>query len=385
MDAKGRTEVPWRGIEVLGSYGDVDPAEWDALVGDGSPFLEHAFLAGLEDFECAVPMTGWGPRPVLVREDDGRLVAASPGWLKGHSMGEFVYDHSWAHAAERAGIRYYPKLIAAVPFTPVTGSRLLVHPDEPDPAFRRKQLAVGLNEAARDCAGLHLLFDTEDESEVAEQLGMFERLQFQFHWQNRGYATFEDWLADGFKSKQRNKVRRERRDVAADVDVEVVTGPDTEIVDALHGFYTNTCRQFGPWGRVYLNRDFFRHLADVWAHRLHAVVARTKDGQIVGGAFNVQKGNRLYGRYWGCSDQVRFLHFEVCYYAPVEWSIAHGIDVFEPGHGGGHKYRRGFLPVITRSNHRLRDPRLHAALEDHARREADHVRDEAAFLTERRA
>ena len=369
-------------IEVVGSYGEVGASEWDALVRDGSPFLEHAFLEGLERYGCATPETGWAARPVLVRSDDGELVAAAPGWVKGHSMGEFVYDHSWAHAAERAGIGYYPKLVAAVPFTPVTGNRLLVASGQ-DTDLRRRQLLYGLVEASRDCHGVHLLFNTDDECQVAHELGMFRREQFQFHWTNQGYATFEDWLLDGFTSKQRNKLRRERKEIARAVDIEVVTNPDAEMVDALYEFYTSTCRQFGPWGRVYLTRDFFHHLREVWGHRLHAVVARM-DGVPVGGTFNVRKGDRLYGRYWGCTRGIRFLHFEVCYYAPVAWCIEQGVSVFEPGHGGGHKYRRGFLPVITHSNHRLGDPRLHAALKDHCHREAAHVRAEARTLTIRR-
>ena len=163
----------------------------------------------------------------------------------------------------------------------------------------------------------------------------------------------------------------------------MITAPGPEVLDALHGFYANTCKQFGPWGRVYLSRDFFQYLGEVWADRLHAVVAKIDD-RIVAGAFNVLKGDRLYGRYWGCEAEIDFLHFEVCYYAPVDWCIAKGVRVFEPGHGGGHKYRRGFLPVITRSNHRLKHPGLHEALKDHAAREAVEVEAEADFLHDRR-
>lgn len=365
-------------IDVLESWSAVDPAGWDALVGDGSPFLEHAFLAGLEQEGCAVPRAGWAPRPVLVRDPDGSLVAGAPGWLKAHSMGEFVYDHGWANAAERAGHRYYPKLIAAVPFTPVTGSRLLVRPDQDAPA-RRRQLLEGLARAATGATALHLLFDPEDESAWAESVGLFSRLQYQFHWNNAGYTTFDDWLRDAFDSDRRNTIRRERKEVARSVTLEVIEGPDPAIVDVLYGFYTSTCRQFGPWGHVYLTRKFFRHLAEAWSHRLHAVVAR-RDGVVVAGAFNVRKGDRLYGRYWGCSETIRFLHFEVCYYAPVAWCIERGLQTFEPGHGGEHKYRRGFLPVITRSSHRFVDPRLNAAFEQHARQEAAIVRAEVAQL-----
>lgn len=365
-------------VEVLGSWTDVDQAGWDALVADGSPFLEYAFLAGLETEGCATPRTGWAPRPVVIRDDHGALVAGAPGWIKTHSMGEFVYDHGWANAAERAGYRYYPKVVAAVPFTPVTGARLLVRPDQ-DVTQRRRELLAGLARAAPEATAVHLLFDAADECAWADSVGLFPRLQYQFHWTNRGYTSFEDWLRDAFDSKQRNAIRRERKEVASLVTIEVIEAPGTALVDALYGFYTSTCRQFGPWGHVYLTRRFFQHLVDQWGHRLHAVVARRGD-EVVGGAFNVRKGDRLYGRYWGCSDVIRFLHFEVCYYAPVAWCIDHGLAVFEPGHGGEHKYRRGFLPVITRSNHRFADPRLHAAFEAHAREEAQVVQAEVAAL-----
>ena len=365
-------------IHIADSYGAVDPAEWDALVGDGSPFLEHAFLWGLERLGCATAQEGWTPRPVLVRHRD-RLVAAAPAWVKRHSMGEFVYDHGWANAAQRAGYHYYPKLVVAVPFTPVTGRRLLVHPDEPDPALRTDQLLVALGQAAGDCHGLHLLFNPGQEAQRNDARGLFPRLQFQFHWINRGYTDFDDWLGQAFRSKSRKNIRRERRSVAEAVEIEVVTQPDPDLVATMHRFYTRTCAQFGPWGRVYLTPEFFDFLAREWSHRLVLVVAR-RNGTPVGGSFNVIKGDRLYGRYWGCSHTIPFLHFEVCYYRPVAWCIAKGIQVFEPGHGGGHKYRRGFRPQITWSSHRLADPRLNAALKDHAHREAEAVRAEVEHL-----
>lgn len=353
-------------VEILSGYGAVPAAEWDALVGDDSPFLEHAFLHGLETYACAVPETGWTPCPVIVRDDDGALVAAAPSWIKSHSMGEFVYDHAWADAARRARLPYYPKLIVGVPFTPVTGGRLLVRPGL-DRDLYLGPLLAGLQAALEPCHGLHILFNPESEAEWLLERGAFCRTQYQFHWHNHGYADFADFLGR-FRSKQRNKIKRERRE-ANQLRIEAATNPGPELLDAMHRFYSSTCSQFGPWGRVYLSRPFLQYLGRTWGHRLHLVTAWDGD-RVVAGAFNVLKGDRLYGRYWGCDAQYRFLHFEVCYYRAIEDSIARGLAAFEPGHGGGHKYRRGFVPQITRSSHWLSDPRLHEAL----RRHTDHER-----------
>ncbi len=355
---------------VLDSYQGLDREAWDLLVGeDGSPFLEHTFLASLEELGCAVPETGWTARPVVVRDSDGALVGAAPGWVKTHSMGEFVYDHGWADAAHRAGLDYYPKLVVGVPFTPVTGQRLLVHPEADHHAVRRA-LLKGLEDASEDCFGLHVLFNTEEEATWLAERGAFPRLQFQFHWFNEDYEDFEHWLAR-FPSKKRNKLRRERRDLHG-VEVRAEVAPSLDRLDAMHKFYRHHCRQFGPWGRVYLSREVFRFLGTHWSDRLHLVTAWDGD-DIVAGAFNVVKGNRLYGRYWGAVEDVPFLHFEVCYYQAVEECIRRGLRVFEPGHGGGHKYRRGFEPTVTWSSHWLADPRLHRGLLEYTTDEARHV------------
>jgi predicted N-acyltransferase len=365
-------------VSVVDSVTAAAPEAWDALVGEQSPFLEHTFLRAVEEFRCAVPEQGWTPRIVLVREGE-RLVGAAPAYVKSHSMGEFVYDHAWADAARRAGLRYFPKLIVGVPFTPVTGRRLLIHEGvEAGPV--QEALMRGLAEASRDCHGLHVLFDTEEEARMLETRGLFSRLQYQFHWKNQGFRTFEDWLGT-FPSDKRNKIRRERKELRS-LRVEAITNPSREVLDGLHQFHRLTASQFGPWGHVYLSREVFRYLGEAWGHRLHAVVAW--DGaQMVAGAFNVLKGDRLYGRYWGTSEGVRFLHFEVCYYRAIEDAIERGLAVFEPGHGGGHKYRRGFVPTLTWSNHRLAHPGLHDALRRYSAEEAEAVREEAGLLTER--
>jgi len=364
-------------IRIFGSYGSVDAAAWDAVVADGCPFLEHAFLHGVERFGCAVPDTGWVPRPITGWED-GELVAVAPGWVKLHSMGEFVYDHGWADAAQRAGFDYYPKLVVAAPFSPVTGTRLLVKPGA-DVQRWRAGLVQGLMAASEDCHGIHVLFDTESEAEALEKLGGFTRTQFQYWWLNEGYSCFEDYLKR-FKSKTRNKIRRERK-VAQRLRIESGTRPDGERLRALHRFYRNTASNFGPWGRVYLSEDFFLHLGEVWGDRLHYVMAWDGD-RPVAGAFNVIKAGRLYGRHWGCAEEHRFLHFEVCYYQAIEYCIEHGLEVFEPGHGGGHKYKRGFLPQTTCSTHWFPgNAELHHGLARHTAGERGAVAAQVELLT----
>jgi uncharacterized protein len=361
---------------VVGSYAEVDAAAWDALVGpDGSPFLEHVFLRTVEEMRCATPDKGWTASVVLVH-DGPTLVGGAPCWIKTHSMGEFVYDHGWGDAARRAGIKYFPKLIVAAPFTPATGQRLLVLPGA-DEAAVRAAIVQGVEQAGRGTHGVHWLFDTEEEGHWLQARGYFPRLQYQFHWHNQGFRTFDDWLGV-FSSDKRNKIRRERKALGG-LSIEAFTNPSGEVLDALHAFHTSTAEQFGPWGHVYLSRETFQRLGEVWGDRLHAVIAR--DGsRMLGGAFNVLKGKRLYGRYWGADAAVKFLHFEVCYYKAIEDCIARGVEVFEPGHGGGHKYRRGFEPVITWSNHRLVDPRLHTALDRYCAQESDAVRADVEAL-----
>ena len=366
-------------VRVVPGLDSVAATAWDALVGDGSPFLEHAFLDGLIRTGCATESTGWAPRIVLVTGDDNRLLAAAPAWRKTHSMGEFVYDHGWAQGAQRAGYRYYPKLVVGVPFTPVTGQRLLVHPDAPPEA--RERLIDGLFELTRrEAQGLHVLFDTAAETSAFEARGAFTRLQYQFWWKNEGYTSWEHFL-ERFPSKDRNKLRRERREARA-FEIADEVAPDDATIDALYDFYGRTCDRF-HWGHRYLDRSFFRHLGATWRHRIHAVVVR-EGGQPIAGTLNVRKGDRLYGRYWGTRPdrELPFLHFEVCYHRAIEYAIAEKIAVFEPGHGGEHKYRRGFQPQLTFSSHWFPDKRLHDAFARYTAEEAAAVHQQVDALTE---
>ena len=369
-------------LRVHDSIDSIDPLAWDSLVGEhGSPFLEHAWLNLVEQTGSASPHTGWYPQHLSVWRGE-RLVAAAPAYLKTHSMWEFVYDWSWAQAARQLGVAYYPKLIVGVPFTPVTGNRLLVASGE-DKGLE-ELLVRGLLQrvAETDCAGLHVLFDPKAESNRLHERGGATRLQFQFHWKNRGYDCFEDFLKI-FKSKKRSEFRRERKRLAeSGVVIERLIGDQIQErhVADMAGFYESTCMQFG--GNNYLNHDFWGQVLDRFGHRMQLVLARDGD-RTIAGAFNVQRAGRLYGRYWGCSEERRFLHFEVCYYQAIEHCIEQRLDVFEPGHGGGHKYPRGFEPTLTYSNHWIQSSRLDGPIRDFLKREGAAVRQQAQELTER--
>jgi uncharacterized protein len=343
--------------------------EWNALVGEESPFLEWEWLASLEEAGCVGPELGWAPRPLLLREA-GRLVAACPLYVKGNSEGEFVFDFGWADAASRAGIAYYPKLLVGVPFTPVGGARLLTAPGEDRPR-RLRELAEALAELCRSngLSSAHVNFCGADEHAALAEAGFLPRMGLQYHWRNPGGASFEDWLG-AVRSKRRNQVRRERRELAEQgVSIERLSG--SAIPDALFGpmfeIYRSTIRH-NPWGRQYLNTHFFELLAERFRHRLCFMVARAGE-EIVAGTVNVQKGDALYGRYWGAHRALRHLHFNVCYYAGIEHCIEQGLARFEPGAGGEYKQLRGFDAVPTWSFHWLADPRLRRAVAQYLERE----------------
>jgi predicted N-acyltransferase len=349
-------------IGCLSGVQELPPSEWNALVGDASPFLEWEWLASLEEAGCVGGRSGWTARPLVAREN-GRLVAAVPLYLKQHSEGEFVFDWGWADAAERAGIAYYPKLLVGVPFTPATGARLLVAAGA-DRALWSARLAAALVEVCRegDFSGVHVNFCREDEIAPLREQGFQLRVGVQYHWRNAGYTEFGDWLAR-FRSKRRNQIKRERREVAeSGVVVERFVGAEIsdDLFEPMFRFYLATVRG-RVWGRQYLNRRFFDLLRERFRERLCFVVARDGDEPIAG-TFNVQKGDALWGRYWGATREVRNLHFEVCYYAAVEHCIANGLARFEPGAGGDYKQMRGFDGEPTWSLHWLAEPRLRDAV-----------------------
>lgn len=374
----------------------VDAAAWDGLVGRQSPFLRHAFLSALEASDCVGERSGWLPLHLTVHladEHGSRLVGLAPAFLKAHSMGEFVYDWAWADAAQRLGIAYYPKLVLAAPFSPVSGPRLFAASDL-DPAIAnqvKSALLVGAAEHARqlDCSGVHVLFCTSDEVALAERHGFTHRLGCQFHWTNDGYTDFEAFLSR-FPSKRRNQIRRERRRVKEQgVEITTLSGTavDDSLIDPAFEFYGATVDRY-VWGRRYLNRRYFELLWRDMREHLQLVIAR-KNGIILGGSINLQTDTpapRRFGRYWGTlpgAPEIDSLHFEVCAYAAIEDCIKTGITVFEAGAGGEeHKLVRGFLPSPTHSTHLLFEPRFHFAVDDFCKREAQHVTERMAHLTD---
>ncbi len=353
----------------------VGPDQWNRLAG-GNPFLQHEFLAALERTGCVGADTGWQPCHVVLHADGigrGPLLGAVPLYLKYHSYGEYVFDWSWADAYARSGRDYYPKLVAAVPFTPATGRRLLIA-EGADRARVEQALLAGAREIAdrHDVSSLHWLFHSAEERAPLAADGGLTRVGCQFHWSNPGYRDFEDFLST-FKSDKRNSIRRERRRVReADVHLEVLPGGEisSDQWDLFNRFYRATIRAHG--GIPYLTREFFHALGETMADRVLLVVARQQH-EIVAMALNLRDGEILYGRYWGGRPDIRDLHFETCYYTPIEYCIAQGITLYEAGAQGEHKIARGFAPVRTYSSHWLRDARLRRAVADFLVREQHHV------------
>jgi predicted N-acyltransferase len=356
-------------VELAEGVAEIARDEWNALVGAASPFLEWEWLASLEEAGAVGGESGWQPRPLLIREGE-RLVAACPLYVKGNSEGEFVFDWGWADAAERAGIRYYPKLLVGVPFTPVTGSRFLVAPGE-ERAIWIERLGEALREfcVGNQLSGVHINFCPEEETLHFTDSAYQLRMGLQYHWINHGYGDFEDYLAR-FRSKRRNQIRRERRAMGENgIEIEVLSGDaiSDDLFEPMFRCYRATVDAH-HYGRRYLNLKVFELLRERFRHRLCFVVAR-KDGEVIAGTTNVHKGDTLYGRYWGALRPERHLHFNVCYYAAIEHCIRHGIQRFEPGAGGDYKWLRGFDAQPTYSLHFLSEPRLADAIGHFLQRE----------------
>jgi len=370
---------------VLDGVREVSAPAWDALVGvDGSPFLEWEWLACLEDAGTVRPETGWLPQH-LTLWDGERLVGACPLYVKGHSMGEFVFDQGWASGAERAGIAYYPKLLVAVPFTPVAGPRFLAHPSERAAVTSVLGAALERSAAEQGLSSVHVNFCRVDEASTLEARGWLGRLGWQYHWRNEGYGTFDDYLL-ALRSKRRNQTRRERRALAEQgVTIRRWVGRDIPeaVVARLHALYRTTI-DHNPWGRPYLTPELFSLLGARFRDRL-CVIGAEQGGELIAGTINVQKGDALYGRYWGAFRPLRHLHFNVCYYAAIEHCIDAGLSRFEPGAGGEFKHLRGFDAVETRSVHFIVDPRLRDAIARYLEREREAVGDEIAWFDERTA
>ncbi|MDA7946267.1 MAG: GNAT family N-acetyltransferase [Hyphomicrobiaceae bacterium] len=369
----------------------LDATQWDACANPSgpqgeaarpyNPFISHAFLAALEESRSASAETGWAPRHLVLDDGCGGMLACMPCYLKSHSQGEYVFDYGWADAFERAGGRYYPKLQAAVPFTPVTGRRLLV----PDVAQAEERETYLLNAAAtlldrQGASSLHLTFLTQGEWERAGTLGLLRRTDQQFHWQNQGYGTFDDFLC-ALTSRKRKLIRRERRDACKDeIVIRHYTGSEiTEAHwDAFFSFYLDTGSR--KWGQPYLNRAFFSLIGQTMADRILLIMCE-RNGQPIAGALNFIGDDTLYGRYWGCIEDHRFLHFEACYYQAIEFAIAHGLSCVEAGAQGPHKLARGYVPQTTYSAHLIADPSLRSAVARFLAQERRYVEMENEELT----
>jgi predicted N-acyltransferase len=354
---------------------EIPAAAWDALHDGRNPFVSHAFLSGLEQTGCLREEWGWSPCHPALWEGDA-LIAAAPGYLKANSHGEFVFDHAWAHAYARHGLDYYPKWLGAVPYSPVTGTRLLARDD----AGRRLMLEtiVGFVRGSGLSSG-HVNFHEERE-DAAFGPDWFPREDVQYHWGNgAGWETFDDFLA-AMDHRHRKNIRHERRKVReAGIAFRIVHGDEAGEAElaAMHGFYLRTFADYG--NSPALTLDFLRHLARAMPRSL-VIVLGERDGEPVSGALCLRGGDTLYGRYWGASVQVPGLHFETCYYQGIEYCLREGLARFEPGAQGEHKVARGFLPAIVRSRHWIADPRFASALRDWCRDERRGVRDYAAML-----
>jgi predicted N-acyltransferase len=366
----------------LESIADIDAASWNALTGCEQPFVRHEFLLALEASGCASPRTGWTAQHVVLEDSNGRAIGAMPLYRKGHSRGEFVFDFSWANAYAQHGLKYYPKLLTAIPFTPVRGPRMLAAAGADQSA-----IAAALVKAAKDYArsehlsSWHVLFPSEENLMTLKSAGLIERRDCQFHWFNQGYESFDAFLAT-FTAEKRKKAKRERRRVA-DAGIEFDTRLGGEMDNALwravYEFYADTFYRHGH--EPYLNLDFFKRIAATMPDKLMLKIARHGASPIAVAIFFVSE-DALFGRYWGAGGNFHSLHFETCYYQGIEYCIEHKLQRFEPGTQGEHKVPRGFVPTLTSSAHDIVDMRFSAAIRDFAVREARGVDRYAAEVNE---
>ena len=350
-------------ITVHSSMAEIAAAEWDALAGTGNPFVRHAFLNALEQSGSAVAETGWHPRHLVARRADGTVVAAAPLYLKSHSFGEYVFDWGWADAWQRAGGRYYPKLQCAIPFTPVTGPRLLIRPGEDAGEMRRLLATAMVRLAGRlDASSVHVTFPGRDEWETLAGAGFLKRLGSQYHWRNDGYDSFDDFL--GALSSRKRKAIRKERDAVARQDLTITTLVGSDIKphhwDVFHRFHQSVVDR--KWGKAYLKREFFECLSASELGEKAVLVWAEQDGRPLGAAFNMLGGDTLFGRTWGAGPHVEFLHFEACYYRAIDFAISHRLARVEAGAQGEHKVSRGYLPTPTYSAHWIADPGFRAAV-----------------------
>ncbi|MET0361113.1 MAG: GNAT family N-acetyltransferase [Sphingobium sp.] len=355
-------------IRIHESVGEIDAAQWDACAGTANPFVSHAFLSMLEQSGSVGEGTGWQPLPLVVEGADGTILAAAPAYGKSHSQGEYVFDHGWADAWERAGGRYYPKIQIAAPFSPVPGPRLLLRDASAAPA-----LIAGIEAVVKsnNVSSAHATFVEEGQVEMFRAAGWLIRQDSQFHWTNDGYGSFDDFLG-ALSSRKRKDIRKERERAQEGLEIVHLTGAEISEAhwDAFWHFYQDTGAR--KWGQPYLTRDFFSLLGTAMGDRVLLMLAMRGDTPIAG-ALNLIGADTLYGRYWGCTEDVPCLHFELCYYQAIDAAIARGLSRVEAGAQGAHKLARGYRPVPTWSAHYLPDAGFRRAVADFLKRESEAV------------
>jgi uncharacterized protein len=359
-------------VRVHTAIAEIPAAAWDACAGDVNPSVSHAFLSALEDSGSTTSRTGWAPQHLSLAAADGTIVGVVPLYSKNHSYGEYVFDYGWADAYERAGGRYYPKLISAVPFTPVPGPRLLMRPDAPPET--REHLIAAMVELCnrRRISSVHVTFPEQGDAAALTEAGFLQRIGQQFHWTNSGYRDFDDYLA-ALNSRKRKAVKKERREALTDgLEIEVLTGSDLKSRhwDAFYRFYLATSDR--KWGQAYLNRKFFDLIGERMPEKVVLVMAQ-RDGKYVAGALNLLGKETIYGRNWGSYGDYKFLHFECCYYRAIEFAITRGLKRVEAGAQGPHKLQRGYLPVPTYSAHWIPDSGFRRAVAQFLDRERQMV------------
>ncbi len=350
----------------INQIAEIPQSAWDALALPlKTPFLEWEWLNNLETSGSATARTGWLPNHLTVWRDQ-TLIAAAALYVKSHSYGEFVFDHQWANVAHRLGVQYYPKLLGMTPFTPAEGYRFLIAPGEDEDELTAMMVAAIDQFCERNrISGCNFLFVDPQWQPVIERHGFTPWLHHSYIWQSQGYQTFDDYL-NSFNANQRRNIKRERKAVEkAGLRLQTLTGEEipAALFPAMHDFYSDTCEKF-YWGSKYLTRRFFEQLNTCYQHRVIFIAAYGEENshQPMGMSFCLTKGDQLYGRYWGCFQEIDCLHFDACYYTPIEWAIAHGIQTFDPGAGGRHKKRRGFPATPNYSLHRFYNRRLSQVL-----------------------
>ena len=383
MNAGGPNTVT---LSVLSSLSEIAAETWDAAANPEGvafdPFVSHAFLSALEDSGSATQHTGWAAQHLVLYGDNDQLRGALPLYLKSHSYGEYVFDHSWAAALERAGSRYYPKLQSCIPFTPATGRRFLIADGE-DAALTEKQLLSGAVELANrhDASSVHITFPTEAEWNRLGDVGLLQRTDQQFHWHNNAYGSFDEFLSTLASRKRKNLKKERTRALENGVEIEWVTGSDlTESHwDAFFHFYMDTGNR--KWGSPYLTREFFSLIGERLSEHTLLIMCKRR-GKYIAGALNFIGGDCLFGRNWGCTEHHDFLHFEACYYQAIDFAIEKGLKRVEAGAQGGHKLLRGYMPEKTYSLHWFADPRMRDALEDYLMREREAVDEHISELAD---